>query len=79
MVIANIHDAKTNLSRLLERVAQGEEVLIARAGKPIANLIPWESSQEPRKPGFLRGQIQIADDFDQLPTESLTAFKSEAE
>jgi prevent-host-death family protein len=60
----NVHAAKTHLSRLLERVEAGEELVIARAGRPIARLVPFRPRREPRKPGLLRGQIWLADDWD---------------
>jgi len=61
----NIHEAKTNLSRLLEQIETGEEVIIARHGKPIARLVPYTgNSTQPRKPGSLRGKIKLNADFD---------------
>ena len=60
----NVHAAKTHLSRLLERVEAGEELVIARAGRPVARLVPYRVRREPRKPGLLRGQIWLADDWD---------------
>jgi prevent-host-death family protein len=60
----NIHEAKTHLSRLLDEVSRGEEVTIAKAGKPIARLVPVTTSRPTRTPGFLRGKIRISDDFD---------------
>ena len=60
----NIHEAKTHLSRLVERVEAGEEVVIARAGRPVARLVPYRGRREPRRPGLLRGQIRLADDWD---------------
>jgi prevent-host-death family protein len=62
--IVNVHEAKTHLSRLPERVAEGEEIVIGKAGKPVAKLIPYKTSREPRKPGALKGQIWMADDWD---------------
>ena len=71
----NIHEAKTNLSRLLARVEQGEEIIIARGGKPVARLVPFTPDLAPRPLGLLRGRIHIADDFDApLPPELLAAF-----
>ena len=70
----NIHDAKTNLSKLLERVEQGEEVVIARAGKPIARLCPLPKRRRKRTLGRYAGQIEIADDFDVLPPDIAAAF-----
>jgi prevent-host-death family protein len=61
----NSHQAKTHLSKLLEEVAMGEEVIIARAGKPIAKLVPMNTRpQSKRRPGALKGKIWIAEDFD---------------
>ena len=71
----NIHAAKTHLSRLLQRVADGEEITIARAGVPIARLVAIEPKKETRPLGFARGQVWIADDFDApLPDDLLAAF-----
>ena len=58
----NLYDAKTRLSELVDRAAAGEEVIIAKAGKPMARLAPLRVRE--RKPGRLKGQIQIADDFE---------------
>ena len=60
----NVHDAKTHLSRLLEQVRQGEEVIIAKAGKPVARLVAFEGVRKRRVPGSSRGQIWMAEDFD---------------
>jgi prevent-host-death family protein len=71
----NIHEAKTHLSRLLQRVAAGEEVTIARAGVPIARLVAVKPQGKSRPLGFARGQIWIADDFDApLPDDLLKEF-----
>jgi len=76
----NIHEAKTHLSRLLQRVAEGEEVTIARAGVPVAKLVPVEVKKNVRPLGFARGQIWVADDFDApLPDYLLAAFQGELE
>ena len=74
MVITNIHDAKTQFSQLVARVRQGEEIIIGKAGKPVAKLIPFEANTEERQPGVLRGKIKIADNFDELPAELAEAF-----
>lgn len=71
----NIHEAKTHLSRLLHRVAAGEEVVIARSGKPIAKLVPFVVSKQ-RVGGLDRGKVWIADDFDApLDSETLALFE----
>ena len=67
MLQVNIHEAKTQLSMLLERVSQGEPFVIAKAGKPLAKVIPFSQTQTPpRRVGFLSGKINIPDDFDQM-------------
>lgn len=71
----NIHAAKTHLSRLVDQAAAGEEIVIARAGKPVARLAPLRVVGRPRTPGLMRGQIVIAKDFDApLPKDVLAAF-----
>ena len=71
MRITNISEAKAQLSALIERVLRGEEVIIKRAGRPIAVLEPYSTECRPRTPGRLRGKIRIAPDFDELPKEGL--------
>lgn len=76
MTIVNVHEAKTHLSRLLARVAAGEEVVIAKAGKPVAKLVPVAG--EGRQPGRLKGVIQVSEDFDTpLPETIAAAFRGE--
>ncbi|HKE33041.1 MAG TPA: type II toxin-antitoxin system Phd/YefM family antitoxin [Candidatus Angelobacter sp.] len=71
----NVHEAKTNFSRLLQRVAAGEEITIAKAGVPVARLVPIERKVTRRKLGIDRGRIWIADDFDApLPDDVLAGF-----
>lgn len=60
----NVYEAKTQLSKLLERVEAGDEIVIARNGRPVAKLVPLQRSAEPRVLGALRGKIWIAPDFD---------------
>ena len=79
MAQVNIHDAKTHLSRLLERVEAGEEVVISRAGRPIARLVAYRALTKPRRPGSWKGRVRIAPDFDQLPAEIERAFRGEFE
>ena len=59
----NIHEAKAKLSALVELAANGEEVIIAKAGKPVARLVRYEQSQQPRPLGLLKGQIMLSDTF----------------
>ncbi len=74
--IVSIHEAKTHLSRLLARVMGGEEIIIAKAGKPIARLVRFEASPAERVPGSARGKIVIAPDFENpLPEELLEGFE----
>lgn len=75
MKIVNLHMAKTHLSRLVEEAARGDEITIAKAGRPIARLVPVEDIK-PRRFGLLRGRIEISDDFDApLPKELLALFE----
>jgi prevent-host-death family protein len=60
----NIHDAKTHFSQLLQRVAEGEEIIIAKSGRPIARLIPIIDSPPARRPGSARGQVKLRGNFD---------------
>jgi len=62
----NIHEAKTHLSRLVEDVAAGCEVLIAKGGKAMARLVPLRRDDTPRRAGMLKGKLRIADDFDRV-------------
>ena len=77
MQITNIHQAKMQLSKLIEGVLQGEKVIICKAGKPVAKLVQYEQNCERRRGGQWRGKVKIADDFDQLPEELTAAFKRE--
>jgi prevent-host-death family protein len=60
----NIYDAKTRLSQLVERAEAGEEIIIARAGRPAARLVPFRAEGVKRKPGRMRGRVRIGSDFD---------------
>ena len=60
----NIHQAKTHLSRLVDDVASGNEILIAKGGRPMARLVPLGRDFTPRRPGLLKGKLRIAEDFD---------------
>lgn len=72
----NIHDAKTHLSRLIERVEAGQEIVIARAGRPVARLVPFRARTIPRVPGQWRGRVQPAPDFDQPDDTLLDTFEA---
>lgn len=74
MQVVNIHDAKTQFSKLIEAVSRGEEIIIAKAGKPAARLTPIALVR--RQPGSMKGKIHVADDFDApLPPEVLAGFE----
>ena len=74
MLITNISEAKAQLSALIEKVVSGQEVIIGKAGKPVAKLVRYERSDNKRHPGALRGKIEISDDFDELPEDIAEAF-----
>ena len=78
METVNIHQAKTHLSRLIERAANGETITIAKAGKPMAKIVPLEETQPvvdtSRRFGFMKGQIQVPDDFDTMGQAEIEAM-----
>ncbi len=74
MEIANIHQAKSQLSRLVERALAGEEIIIARAGTPVVRPTPIRPGGQPRTGGQRRGRGRIADDFDDLPDDLAAPF-----
>ena len=73
--VVNIHEAKTHLSRLIERVEAGEEVVIARAGRPVARLIPFRARTKARQPGLWRGRVRLASDFDRTDDDLIDSFE----
>jgi len=76
MHIVNIHQAKTNFSKLVDAAMQGEEIIIAKAGKPAAKLVPITMNKPKRKPGVLKGKIKISKDFNApLPDDLLNQFE----
>ena len=76
MIQVNIHDAKTQLSNLIERACNGEEVTIARAGKPVVRLTPIQPSQHGRRFGAYRGKARVDDRFfEPLPEDELKAWE----
>lgn len=76
-MIVNIHEAKTHLSRLVERAAAGEEIIIGKAGRPMARLVAYTERKQPRRPGALKGAVWVADDFDETPDALLDAFEGD--
>ena len=66
MATVNIHEAKTQLSRLVDRAAKGESVVIAKAGKPLVRVTAIDAPAAPRRLGFLEGEIAVPDDFDRM-------------
>lgn len=78
MRTVNLYEAKTTLSQLVEDAAAGEEIVIAKAGRPLARLMPLQKPRGPRKFGTLAGKVKIGDDFDDpLPDDILAAFCGE--
>ena len=77
MKTVNMHEAKTHLSRLVREVAAGEEIIIAKAGEPVAKIVPYAPLRKPRKAGSWKGKVWMADDFDELPEEIMKAFNGE--
>ena len=78
MITIGINEANTQLSRLVDQAAAGESVVIERAGKPVAMLVPFPPGSRQRKPGNWRGRVRIAEDFDDLPEELEIDFYGEA-
>ena len=80
MKISNIHEAKSQLSKLIESALAGEEIVIAKAGKPLVKLTPYQEDKQPRTPGGWEGKVIMSDDFDEeLPTDILQGFMGEDE
>ena len=74
MITVNIHEAKTHLSKLVDRAAKGESFVIAKAGKPMVQVIALEAPKEPRRLGFLEGKIRVPDDFDRMGEEEIASL-----
>ena len=81
MQITNISEAKATLSKLVEKVLQGDEVIIGKAGKPVAKLVPYDLESSPRQLGVGKwhGKIWMADDFDDLPEDIVQLFTGEVD
>jgi len=76
--IYNLYEAKSSLSRLVDRAANGEEIILSKAGKPLAKLVPFNRPAKPRQPGGWEGRAWISDDFDApLPAEIEAAFEGQ--
>jgi prevent-host-death family protein len=74
-VQVNIYEAKSKLSKLINQVIAGEEVIVAKSGKPVAKIVPFEKPTQNRKPGSAKGKLIISDDFDApLPDDILKGF-----
>ncbi|MDB5931605.1 MAG: type toxin-antitoxin system prevent-host-death family antitoxin [Polaromonas sp.] len=73
MLTVNIHEAKTHLSRLIERAAQGESFIIAKAGKPMVRVVPIEPEtlHKPQRLGFMKGKMRVPDDFDTMYADEI--------
>jgi prevent-host-death family protein len=78
MTVVNIHEAKTHFSRLVERAAAGEEIVIAKAGRPVAKLVAHTEELSPRTPGGWEDKVVIREDFDELPEELVAALRGES-
>jgi len=74
MIVRNISEAKAQLSSLIEQVQKGNDVILAKAGKPVARLVAYRGPAHPRVPGSMAGQISIAADFDELPDDIAEAL-----
>ncbi len=74
MLLTNMYEAKTHLSSLIQKALNGEEVVIAKSGKPLVELVPYTAPEEKIKFGLLKGQISIPDDFDNFDGEVADMF-----
>jgi prevent-host-death family protein len=77
MQVVNIHEAKTQLSKLLESVSSGKDVIIAKAGKPVAKLVAYKKKMKPRKLGLWKGKVWVSPDFDEESEEINELFYGE--
>jgi prevent-host-death family protein len=74
MVVCNISEAKAQLSALVAMVQRGDEVILSKAGKPVAKIVPYGGGAQKRVPGSMEGEIWMAPDFDELPDDMAEAF-----
>ncbi|GMV92713.1 MAG: hypothetical protein AMXMBFR82_24910 [Candidatus Hydrogenedentota bacterium] len=70
-----LREAKRDFEQLVESVAAGEEIVISKAGEPVAKLVPYCDEQRDREPGYWQGQVKIREDFDDLPDDIAAAFR----
>ncbi len=75
--IVNVYEAKTHLSRLLEQVEGGEEIVVARSGRPVARLVPYRQGDQPRRLGLLAGKVRIDPGFDEYDEQIAAMFESD--
>lgn len=76
MTVVTVHQAKTNLSRLLKKAAKGEEIIIARGSKPVARLVPVGEAKGKRQPGSLKGKLHVGPEFfEPLPSQELSSWE----
>lgn len=73
-VTVNIHEAKTHLSKLVDRAAKGEPFVIAKAGKPLVKVVPVDAPSKPKRLGFMAGEIDVPDDFDRMGAAEIAAL-----
>jgi prevent-host-death family protein len=74
MVTVNIHEAKTQLSKLVDKAAKGESFIIAKAGKPLVKVTALDAPASPRRLGFMKGEIEVPDDFDRMGEGEIAAL-----
>ena len=74
MTTVNIHEAKTHLSRIVERAARGETIVIAKAGKPLVKVAALDAPAAPQRLGFLKGEIDVPSDFDRMGESEIAAL-----
>ena len=74
MITVNIHEAKTHLSKLVDRAAKGEPFIIAKAGKPLVKVVALDAPSAPRRLGFMEGEIKVPDDFNTMFEDEIVAM-----
>ena len=74
MITVNIHEAKTQLSKLVDKAAKGESFIIAKAGKPMVKVVAITAKKKPKRLGFMKGEINVPDDFDRMGEAEILAL-----